>query len=80
MLRFWSTAYVQHLEAEIVWLRDHAQAAQQRWEVAVAELVRLQTGGNANVHPRPLMATKEQEVGQELRDLMGDAEFSQAGT
>ena len=33
MLRFWSSAYVRHLEEEIAWLRLEAQKAQQRYEV-----------------------------------------------
>lgn len=78
-LRFWSSAYVQHLEAEIAWLRLERQKEAQRANIAVAELVRLKTDGHANVHPRPLMSDSEDALKKELAGLMGDAEFAQAG-
>lgn len=79
MMRFWSTAYVTHLEAEIEWLRIERQKETQRANVAVAELVRLRTEGQANVHPTPLIADREVDVQKELTDLMGNSEFAQAG-
>lgn len=79
MWRFWSSAYVKHLEAEIGWLRDRAQAAQQRYEVAIAELVRLKTDGHANVAPRPIMADREEDVSRELADLRKDSEWAGVG-
>jgi hypothetical protein len=79
-LRFWSTAYVQHLEAEIEYLRTERAKEAQRANIAVAELVRLKTDGHATIHPRPLMSDKEDDLRKELAGLMGDAEFSQAGS
>jgi len=78
-LRFWSSAYVQHLEAEIAWLRLERQKETQRANIAVAELVRLKTDGHAQVHPRPLIADSEEALRTELADLMGNAEYTQAG-
>ena len=78
--RFWSTAYVQHLEAEILWLRTREQAAQQRYEVATAELVRLRTEGQAHVAPRPLMAEREPDVDAELKTLQANSEWAGVGS
>ena len=80
MFRFWSTAFVRHLEEEIAWLRVEKQKETQRANIAVAELVRLQTGGQANIHPTPLMAEREQDLTKELGDLRNDPEWATAGT
>ncbi len=77
--RFWSTAYVQHLEAEIAYLRTERAKEAQRANIAVAELVRLKTDGHATIHPRPLMSDTEDALRTELAGLMDNAEFSQAG-
>lgn len=79
-MMFGRDPYIAHLLDEIAWLRTQAQAAQQRYEVAVAELVRLKTDGQANVAPRPLMVEREQDVGAEVQRMFADQEFAQAGT
>jgi hypothetical protein len=79
MLRFWSTAYVQHLEAEIAWLRIEMQRHEQRAADAVDQLLRVATQGQAALPVRPLIADREPEVAQELRDLLANSEFAKAG-
>lgn len=80
IFRFWSSQYVQHLEAEIAWLRERTLAAEQKAAIAVAELVRLKTDGQANVHPRPLMPPHEPvDPMVEMQKLMQDSEFARAG-
>jgi hypothetical protein len=78
--RFWSSAYVQHLEAEILYLRTAAQQAQQRYEVAIAALVALKTDGQANVAPRPLIAEREADVDAELKTLQANSEWAGVGS
>ena len=80
MFRFWSRAYVRHLEAEVEWLRTEAQKARQDAQIARAELVRIATAGQANVAPRPLMADREQDVTQELEALRQSPEWAQVGS
>lgn len=82
MIRFWSRAYVSHLEAEIEWLRQEKNKETFRANVAVAELVRLKTDGLANVHPRPMMPDTDpaQDVLQQLSELQSNAEFAGVGT
>lgn len=78
-MMFWSRAFVRHLEAEIEWLKLQWAKADQRAAIAVAELVRLKTDGQAAVHPQPLQADREADLTRELTDLRQDAEWAKAG-
>lgn len=78
-MMFWSRAFVKHLEEEISWLRTERQKETHRANIAVAELVRLKTEGQANVHPTPLIADREQDLTRELSDLRQDPEWARAG-
>ncbi|HJQ66981.1 MAG TPA: hypothetical protein VJ816_11410 [Gemmatimonadales bacterium] len=77
--RFWSSAYVRHLEAEIAWLRLERQKESQRANDAVAQLVFLKTDGQANVMPRPLIADREQDIAQDFSELQKNEEWAQSG-
>ena len=80
VLRFWSSAFVRHLEEEIAWLRVEKQKETQRANIAVAELVRLKTDGQASVHPQPLLPdAAPADLATELADLRRDPEWAQAG-
>jgi len=80
LIRFWSTAYVRHLEAEVTWLRLEMRRHEQRAADAVDQLVRVQTAHQAALPPRPLIADRERDVATELTDLLKDSEFAQVGT
>lgn len=77
--RFWSTAYVRHLEAEITWLRTEWQKEHQRAEDKANALVALRTQGQVALAERPLIADREKDVESEIKDLMRDSEWSQVG-
>ena len=80
--RFWSSAYVRHLEAEIDFLRTEMKRHEQRAADAVDMLLRVQTQGQAALPVRPLIADREQDetVQKTLNDLMANTEFAQAGS
>ena len=78
--RFWSTAYVRHLEAEIDFLRTEMKRHEQRAADAVDMLLRVQTQGQAALPVRPLIADREPDVQKELSELMANTEFAQAGS
>ena len=80
MLTFWAQKYAEHLEAEIAWLRTEKQKAEQARDVAVAELVRLKTDGQAQVHPAPLIPDRLPEAPPSLAALERDPEWAQVGT
>jgi hypothetical protein len=80
MMRFWSNAYVKHLEGEILWLRLELQKQQQRAEDKANALVALRTQGQVTLAERPLIADREKDVETEIKDLMRDSEWSQVGT
>ena len=82
MMRFWSTAYTQHLEGEMAWLRIEMNRAQQRYEIATAELVRLRTDGHANVHPQPLIppTLDDPKLRADLDAMTSNPDWAQAGT
>ena len=79
IFRFWSTAYVRHLEDEIAFLRTEMKRHEQRAADAVDMLLRVQTQGQAALPVRPLIADREPDVQKELSELMANSEFSQAG-
>ena len=77
---FWSREYVRHLEGEIDWLKTQWAKSNQRADIAVAELVRLKTDGQASVHPQPLLPdAAPADLATELADLRRDPEWAQAG-
>ena len=78
-LRFWSSQYVRHLEAEIDWLRTEMRKEKQRADDAVSTMLALKTQGQVALPPRPLIADRERDVGQEVERLFADSEFSRSG-
>ncbi len=80
MFRFWSSAYVRHLEAEIDFLRTEMKRHEQRAADAVDQLLRVQTQGQAALPVRPLVADREPDLTKELGALQRDPEWAQAGT
>jgi hypothetical protein len=80
MFRFWSSAYVRHLEAEITWLRTEMKRHEQRAADAVDQLLRVQTQHQAALPVRPLIADRESDATAEVEKLFADPDFAQAGT
>lgn len=78
--RFWSTAYVRHLESEIEWTRLQWAKADQRAQDAVSAMLALQTQGQVALPVRPLIADREKDVQREVEDLLKNSEWSQVGT
>lgn len=77
--RFWSRAYVLHLEDEILWLRQRLDMERNRAEVAIDNLVsvRVTAPVMSTVQPRnPAIETPEEIVGR----LHADPEFAEAGS
>jgi len=77
--RFWSTAYVRHLEAEIEFLRTEMKRHEQRADDAVDQLLRDRTQGQVALPPRPLIADREPDLTKELTELRQDPEWARAG-
>lgn len=79
-LRFWSSAYVRHLEQEIEWLRLEMRKEKQRADDAVSTMLAVKTQGAAALPVRPLIASQEKDVQTEMETLLRDSEFSSVGT
>ena len=84
--RFWSRAYVLHLEDEITWLRARLDMERNRAEVAIDNLVsvRLVESGRAPVAPvaqprDPGVDEGPRTPEEAVRRLMMDPEFQTAG-
>lgn len=77
--RFWSSAYVKHLEAEVGWLRTELQKQQQRAEDKANALVALKTQGQVVLAERPLIADREQAVQNEVAELLKNSEWAGVG-
>ena len=78
--RFWSSAYVRHLEREIDWLRTEWQKEKQRGEDKSNALVALKTQGQVVLAERPLIADREQAAPTEMvADLLKNAEWASSG-
>ena len=85
-LRFWSRAYVLHLEDEITWLRDRLDMERNRAEIAIDNLVnvRLAESGRAPVTPMvqprdPAVEDAPRTPEEAVRRLLADPEFQTAG-
>jgi len=79
IFRFWSSQYVRHLEAEILWLRTQAEKERQAKEEAVSAMVSVKTRGLVSLPVRPLIPDREREGTTQIEDLFKDPEFSRAG-
>ena len=79
MLRFWSTAYVRHLEEEIHFLRTEMKRHEQRAADAVDQLLRTQTQGRAALPVRPLIPDREPDLTKELTELQSNPDWAHAG-
>ena len=77
--RFWSTAYVRHLEEEIHFLRTEMKRHEQRAADAVDQLLRTQTQGQAALPVRPLIPDREADPMRELTALRNEPEWAMAG-
>lgn len=71
-----STAYLQHLEAEIQWLKMELKHERQRAEVAVDQLLRVKVGA----HPvTPVEPPHDEALRREVDELLNNPEFTQIG-
>jgi hypothetical protein len=90
VFRFWSRAYVLHLEDEIQWLRGRLDMERQRAEIAIDNLVsvRIAAVGSAPVQPtmQPLLpptapeAEAPRTAEEAMRRILADPEFLSAGS
>lgn len=83
-LRFWSRAYVMHLEEEIAWLRDRLDMERHRAEVAIDNLINVRVAATTQAPVQAMQQPVKPEQSAEAMDalvrrLQADPEFANAG-
>jgi hypothetical protein len=84
--RFWSRAYVLHLEDEILWLRKRLDMERNRAEVAIDNLVNVRLVEAGRVPVTPTVQPRDPDVEdtprtpeEAMRRILADPEFHDAG-